>query len=86
MSAATLRVYELARRKEEHLPERLEVLCSVALREAATRSVRPRQHRKLQAMLIGDINDINGLIPDTADDLRVPEAKRCLRLNSVRDL
>jgi hypothetical protein len=85
MPAATLRVHELPGRKEEHFPERLEVLFSLAIRKTAPRGVRPRQHRKLQAMLIGRIDDVDGLIPDTADDLRVPEPKRGFRLDAVCD-
>jgi len=76
-------VYELTGWKEEHLPEWLEVLCSVVIGEAAARSVRPRQHSKLQTMLIGHINDVDGFIPDTADDLYLPEPERGLCLNPL---
>jgi hypothetical protein len=81
-----LRVYDLSGRKEEHLSESLEWVHSATIREAAARSTRSRQHRKLQTMLIGSTDDVDGLIPDTADNLCAPESKRRFRFDPLRGL
>jgi hypothetical protein len=83
--AATLRVHDSAGRKKEDFAEWLELSFSLLIGETAARRFRSRQHRKLQAMLAGGIDDVDGLIPNTADNLRMPEPKRDLRFYSCRD-
>ena len=81
-----LRVYDLSGRKEKHLPDSRGLRYSLTIREPAARSTRSRQHRKLQTMLIGSSDDVDRFIPDTPDDLHVPEPKRRLRFDTRSDL
>src|ERR1700722_16143196 len=85
MPAAALRMYDLPSRKEEQFPESIKVGYVPIIRETAPRGSRSRQHRKFQTMLTGHADDIDGLIPDTAHDLRVPEPVRRFRLDFLRD-
>jgi hypothetical protein len=85
MPATALRMYDLPGRKEEQFPESLEVGYVATIRETAARGSRSRQHRKLQTMFTRHADDIDGPIPDTADDLRVPEPERRFRLYFFRD-
>jgi hypothetical protein len=78
-------MYDLPSRKEEQFPESLEVGYVPTSRETAPRGSRSRQHRKLQTMFTGHADNIDGLIPDTADDLQVPEPERRFCLYFLRE-
>src|ERR1700722_11936604 len=86
MPATALRVDDSSGRKEEQFPESIEGGYIPVPRETAPRDSRSRQHRKLQAMLSRHADDIDGLIPHTADDLRVPESERCFGFDFLHDL
>ena len=79
-------VYDLSGRKEKYLAESLEPGYALTIRETSTRSIGSRQHCKLQTMLIGNTDNVDGLIPGTAYELCVPKPKRPLRLDRPGDL
>src|SRR5882757_8844401 len=86
LPATALRVYELTGWKEEHLPEGLELLDSPAIGKTTPCRRRSRQHGKLEAMLRGSVDHIDGLTPHTTNNLCMAEPKRGLRLDSRRDV
>jgi hypothetical protein len=76
-------VYNVSGRKEEHLADSLELGYSLTIRETAAGSIRSRQRCKLQMILIGSSDDVDGLVPDTVNDLYVPAPEGCFRFDPL---
>jgi hypothetical protein len=81
-----LRVYNVSGREEEHFAESFELGYSLTIRETAAGRTRSRQRCKLQTMLIGSPDDIDGLIPDAVDHLYLSALKGRFRFDLRRDL